>query len=241
LAVKILLVNENALLRWSDMARGTHSIKNAIIIPYDLKDFSKPLPLNGIPPHALKYFKVFESQLLDRALYKRYLLPFKYPFYTIYNVGNHSLYPFKVCWQTMGEKLRATVISASDLDGKLCSQKPIVPQHAIVYIPLSDRDEAHYVCSLMNSSPAQFIAQSYSMGKSFGNPHIMDYIKIPRYVPDDKVHQELSQLSQECHEKVAAGISVTDLEEQIDELAAELWGLTKEELKDIKESLEEMK
>jgi hypothetical protein len=79
------------------------------------------------------------------------------------------------------------------------------------------------------------------MGKSFGNPHIMDYIKIPRYVPDDKVHQDLSQLSQECHEKVAAGISVSDLEEQIDELAAELWGLTKEELKDIKESLEEMK
>ncbi|GEM_PF-3947811 len=37
------------------------------------------------------------------------------------------------------------------------------------------------------------------------------------------------------------GIGVTDLEEHIDELAAELEGLTKKELKDIKESLEGMK
>lgn len=34
---------------------------------------------------------------------------------------------------------------------------------------------------------------------------------------------------------------MSDLEEQIDELAAELWRLTKEELKDIKESLEELR
>jgi len=44
-----------------------------------------------------------------------------------------------------------------------------------------------------------------------------------------------------CHEKTTVGISVTDMEEQIDELAAELWGLTKDELRDIKESLEEMR
>jgi len=36
------------------------------------------------------------------------------------------------------------------------------------------------------------------------------------------------------------GIDVCDLEGQIDQLAAELWGITNEELKEIKESLEEM-
>lgn len=41
--------------------------------------------------------------------------------------------------------------------------------------------------------------------------------------------------------KVAAGIDVSDLEEQINELAAELWELSKEELKDIIKSLEEMR
>jgi len=51
----------------------------------------------------------------------------------------------------------------------------------------------------------------------------------------------LAGLSKQYHEKVAAGISVSDLEEQIDEVAAELWGLSKKEPKDIKESLEEMR
>jgi hypothetical protein len=40
---------------------------------------------------------------------------------------------------------------------------------------------------------------------------------------------------------VAAGIDVENVEDYIDELAAELWGLTEDQLKDIKESLEEMR
>ena len=57
---------------------------------------------------------------------------------------------------------------------------------------------------------------------------------------ENAIHKELSTLSKLCHEKVASGIDVTDLEEQIDELAAELCGLTQDELKDIKSSLKEL-
>jgi hypothetical protein len=85
------------------------------------------------------------------------------------------------------------------------------------------------------------MARSYSMGKSFGNPHLMNQIPIPQFDPSNSIHQDLSRLSQQCHEKTAAGIDVTDLEEQIDELAAEMWELTSEELKDIKNSLEELR
>lgn len=66
-------------------------------------------------------------------------------------------------------------------------------------------------------------------------------LSIPNYDPKNGTHKELARLSKLCHEKVAAGINVSDLEEQIDELAAELRRSTKEELKDIKESLKEMK
>ena len=62
-----------------------------------------------------------------------------------------------------------------------------------------------------------------------------------KYNSQNETHKELACLSKDCHEKVAAGISVSDLEEQIDELAAKLWGLSKEELKEIKDSLEEMR
>ena len=141
----------------------------------------------------------------------------------------------------MGEKLRSVVVSTSDIDGSLKEAKPIIPQHTIVFVALSDYEEAHYLCAFMNSTIADFVARSYSVGKSFGSPHILDYIKIPLFDKANINHRDLARLSQQCHEKTAAGIDVSDLEEQIDELAAELWVLTKEELKEIKESLEELK
>jgi hypothetical protein len=69
---------------------------------------------------------------------------------------------------------------------------------------------------------------------------VLERIKIPKYDQNNGRHKELAHLSKLCHNKVADGISVSDLEEQLDELVAELWELSKEELKDIKESLEEM-
>ena len=75
---------------------------------------------------------------------------------------------------------------------------------------------------------------------SFGSPHILEHIAISKYQRENALHGELARLSKSCHQKAAAGIDVNDLEEQIDELAAELWGLSKAELREIKESLEEM-
>ncbi|MCH8068506.1 MAG: hypothetical protein IID16_04435 [Candidatus Marinimicrobia bacterium] len=72
-------------------------------------------------------------------------------------------------------------------------------------------------------------------------PKVLKEILIPQFELSNPIHLELSHLSQHCHEKVTADIDVTDLEEQINELAAEIWGLTKVELKDIQDSLEELR
>jgi len=52
----------------------------------------------------------------------------------------------------------------------------------------------------------------------------------------------LAALSQQAHEATAAGdaVRVREIEVEIDRLAAELWGLTEEELREIQESLEEL-
>lgn len=81
---------------------------------------------------------------------------------------------------------------------------------------------------------------SYAIGTQLA-PHLLENIRIPGFDAKNELHQDLSRLSKQCHEKVAIGITVSDLEDQIDELAAELWGLSKEELKDIKTSLEELR
>ena len=79
-------------------------------------------------------------------------------------------------------------------------------------------------------------------GKSFGDPHVLQNIRIPKFDHPNKVHQELSGLSQNAHYAVTVGdeASLRELEERIDELAAQIWGLSEEELAEIKSSLEDI-
>jgi len=69
-------------------------------------------------------------------------------------------------------------------------------------------------------------------------------VHIPKFNPAIKLHLQLAELSQRAHELAARGDEGAEelkaVEEEIDERAAELWGLSAQELKEIKRSLEEL-
>ncbi|MBM4161077.1 MAG: SAM-dependent DNA methyltransferase [Ignavibacteria bacterium] len=228
------------LLRGRDIQRWNANPSIRILIPHDLNDPAKAIDTKIIEskfPKTLKFLEYFEKPLRDRALYKKYLEPQGVPFYGIYNIGLYTFAPYKVVWSEVGHDVEAAVVASHESDQ--VGKKVVVPDHTVVAISLEDEKEAHYVCAMLNSSPAQFIVVGYVV--LHPSPHILRNIKIPKFNPNHDTHKELAHLSRQCHKKVAAGISVTDLEQQIDELAAELWGLSKPELKEIKESLEEMR
>lgn len=72
--------------------------------------------------------------------------------------------------------------------------------------------------------------------------HLLQNIRIPKFDPGNKIHQELSVLSQNAHYATEIGdqMSVKQLEQRIDELTAQIWGLIGEELKEIQTPLEEI-
>jgi DNA anti-recombination protein RmuC len=63
------------------------------------------------------------------------------------------------------------------------------------------------------------------------------------YVPTNLTHQQLARLSQRAHELAAAGDeqALKAVEDEVDRAAAELWGITDEELAEIQRSLEELR
>lgn len=65
---------------------------------------------------------------------------------------------------------------------------------------------------------------------------------IPKFDPSNKLYQKLSSLSKNAHYAASIGdeAGLRELEEGIDEDAAQIWGLTKEELKKIQTSLAEL-
>lgn len=137
----------------------------------------------------------------------------------------------------MGDRLDAAVISAEN--GRL-----VLPQHIVSMVALDDEDEAHYVAAAINSVVFQFASRAYSQagGKSFGTPQILENIRIPKYDSGNALHVKLAQLSKDAHHATAAGDSarLQACEGELSRLAASLWGITRNELKDIELSLDEI-
>lgn len=142
----------------------------------------------------------------------------------------------KVVWPNIAKSINAAVVAKHE-------GKPVIPQHIVTLLRCSTLEEAHYCCAVLNSSPFNLAVQSYSQkgGKSFGTPHILDYVYLPLFSDKSRLHLKLAELSRAAHKAAAAGSTaeVKKIEEEVDRIAAKLWGLTDGELAEIKQALEE--
>lgn len=224
------------LLRSGDLKKWNANSTSWIISPHTVKTGWEAIPEDELKmnyPKTHLYFKRFENILKNRSGYK--LLRMGHPFYILVDIHTETFASYKVVWTRIA-KIEAAVVSHKD-------GKPIVPQETITLVALDNKQEAYYIAGMVNSAPFQYAAVSYSQegGKSMGSPHVLENIRIPKFDPKNKLHQHIAELSENAHEETAMGNGVSGIEEGIDKLAAEIWGLTKEELKEIKISLEELK
>ena len=113
------------------------------------------------------------------------------------------------------------------------------------FIPFQHEVEAHYVVACLNSSPFEFAVQGHTQrgGKSFAQPNILEALRIPGFAPQAPLHLRLAELSRRAHGATAAGntAQVEAIDAEIDRLAAQLWGLTEEELREIQRNLAELR
>ncbi len=140
----------------------------------------------------------------------------------------------------MGTNLEAAVLAK--VDDSFVGEKPVLHKNTVVFVACESEREAHYLCAMLNSSITNFTAKAYSVGKSFGSPHLLKQVSIPHFDPNSPIHTRLAALSQQAHQLAAAEdeAGLAAVEAQVDEAAAELWGITDRELKEIRRSLEEL-
>lgn len=187
-------------------------------------------------PKTLKYISAFEQQLRERAAFKKYFNPKRHPFWSMFNVGTYTLERWRVGWRIMGSKMAAAVLPFE-------GERPVLPQNTHAFISCETEDEAHYLCAMLNSSLVNFLVRSYSVagGKSFAPPHIMEYVKIPRYDARDQSHAKLARLSEECHRAAEQGhlelSSAAKL--NLDRLAGACFGLSQHELRTVQRMSEQ--
>jgi hypothetical protein len=186
-------------------------------------------------PKTYSYLKQFEKELKGRPLYKKYRA--RTPFYNMFNINRRTLMPCKVVWRYIATDLIAAVVSPIITDVYLKEEKVVIPDCKLMFVPCSSSEEAHFICALLNSSSARLVAKGYVVGTQIST-HILEHIKIPRYDPKNPVHIKLTNLSKEAHQLSQQGREeeLKKVEEEIDGTVAQLYGLTDDELKEIKES-----
>jgi len=185
-------------------------------------------------PHLYGYLKRFEHVLRNRSGMKRYFNPDKDPFYSMYNVASYTFAPHKVVWREQARTFTVAVVGVKE--GKV-----IVPDHKLMLVPFDDEQETHFVCGALASSIAQLVVKSYVVSVSTST-HVLQHIAVPKFDTGNPIHTRLAALSQQAHQLAAAGdeAGLAAVEAQVDEAAAELWGITDRELREIRRSLAEM-
>ena len=220
------------LLRGKDVHRWEATPSTHIILTQD------PETRKGIPeaemkrcwPETWKYLKLFERELRCRSGYKKFFKPTD-PFYSIYNVGPYTLTEWKVVWREQSSLFQAAFAG-------LKSQQVIVPDHKLMLVPCISEQEAHFLLGMLNSSPSVLAVHSYALNINIAT-HVLSNIAIPRYTEIDLNHTRLAELSRQCHvaAKQSGKDKTTELEVEIDEEAAKVWGITSAELKAIQKAV----
>jgi SAM-dependent methyltransferase len=181
-------------------------------------------------PRTYKYLTRFKPVLAERRdRGTRQIIEHGGPFYSMFGIGDYTLSPFKVVWSRIASDVQAAVLD-----------RDVVPQETITLVPTASRDEANYVCALLNSLPFRCAAIAYSQagGKSFGSPHLLENLRVPSYDAAHPLHRRLAALASSAASEQESGRAATETD--IDQAAAELWGVDARELAEMAQGLREV-
>ena len=192
------------LLRGRDVSRWRTTPSAFILLPQSRERQREGIPetiLKTDLPRTYAYLKEFEELLLARGDRRYY--PEGSAFYTMRNVAEYTFAQYKVMWRRMVGRIDGVVVGEYR-DAVLGSRTPVC-HDLTTFVSFKDQHEAHYFCAMLNSCFSTVISLSYSTGKSFGSPHILQHVAIPKFALSNTVHQSLASLSQRAHQLAARG------------------------------------
>ena len=224
------------LARGRDLTRWSCKPSGHIVVAHDPGEGDKPISLADMKRKSglFDYFGSFEKILRSRKNYQKYFDVSKVPYWAMFNVGPYTFAPFKVGWRYIDSGFRCAVFSG--VDDQYLGHKLIMPDGKLVIIPFEDKYSAHFVCALLNSSPAQVAVTHYAVSTQIAT-HVTEHVAIPQWNNEKRLYRELADLSIDCHARASRGQATDALEERIDVLAGEVWGLTVGEMKSIRNAL----
>ena len=106
-------------------------------------------------------------------------------------MGEYTGKKYKVVWRGLGAKELMAAVT-----------EDVIPNQSMnCYISTETRDEALYICGIMNSQlfKNQLKMLNEEGAKSFAQPNTINKIFIPKYNRENPTHKEISSISEELH------------------------------------------
>jgi type II restriction/modification system DNA methylase subunit YeeA len=234
--------------------------KRYIILPH-YKD-GKPIPHNEMKkkyPDAWSYFYQFYNDLINRSggFLKKKLEPYrKYPlekaekltvpFYFVMNKVEASFESYKVVWKRIAGAITGKAVSFACAVVEPVEGKPVIPDDSTILVKVDSPEEAYYVAGFLNSIISRAIIASYTY-ELRQETHIVDFIKIPKFDPNNNLHLKITGLSKRAHElarcvyseekpdyckDVKAEEELRKVERELNLAVAQLLGLSEDDLKE---------
>jgi hypothetical protein len=148
-------------------------------------------------PDTYAYLDAHRETLLDRS--STWLDTG--PFYTGFGLGPYTWAPYKIVWCRLGFKPDFAVASTrSDPD---LGEKLVVPGDHYMFVATDDRQAAHFLCALLNSTPYQRTLRTLaSGGKASLSKSVVSELALPEW-PGTERAAELAACSIDLHDLVA--------------------------------------
>jgi hypothetical protein len=247
------------LVRGRDVKKWCIEFKDRyIILPVKQNGETIPhLEMKTKYPSTYDYFHNFLDELVKRSgePYKTKLKPYRKsplqiaekkapPFYWVFN-AKPSLAPYKVVWKRIAGAITGKAVSFACVVITPINGKPVIVDDSTILVNTNDINESYYLAGFLNSLLSRTIIASYSY-ELRQETHIVDFIKIPKFDPQDKTHNKIAELSKRAHELSSLKHSkppaaerydyvdkeLEEVEREIDLAVAELFGLSLEDLRE---------
>ncbi|MFP3317293.1 MAG: N-6 DNA methylase [Candidatus Nanopusillus sp.] len=241
------------LIRGRDVKKWYVEFKDRyIIVPHDPKT-AKPISERDMKDRwhlTYDYLSNYKNELENRSIHK--LWGKGNPFYSIYDIGTYTFAPYKVVWKNITGAITGKAASFACAVVEPINGKPTIPNVKLMLVETKTSDEAYYIAGILNSVIARSIIASYTY-ETVISTNIIDIIKIPKFDPNNNLHKKIAKLSERAHElakciysnnkpdyckNINAKEELKKVEDEIDLSAAELYGISKEELEGFKELMD---
>ena len=104
-------------------------------------------------------------------------------------------------------------------------------------LPCWEKGEAHFICAVLNSSPARSLISKSSIETQVSGK-ALEPLSIRSFSHDDPIHLLLADLSVRYHDAVNSQTEIlADLQQELDGSVAKLWNIIHADLQNIRSTL----